>query len=422
MEPVQTGRLAKDVRHINVADPPYGARGDGSPGDGAILLAALEEACTTGRALFIPDGTWLLDSRVTFAAGMFGFCGPWIGSTARAIVVGAGRDRTILRLAANPLHGVAFQNLAALTLCGMTIEAEAQTEGSGIALENVKNFVLSDIAVRNAFNNGIAILDDSWYGSISGFLIEGSRGVGFNGSTVDSVGYGIVLSTSGAGQEGHGPRPRYIRINDGLIRNVFASGINVSEACAIQISNVQVVREPVTDGSQHVTGYAAVSVKNNAENILIDNLYGEGTSIGFLVIGASDVICTNSIFFGNWEQGVLLRTKVENGLPPRRITVRGIKVIDPCQAGTANAAGFLIVGGFGTRLIENEVRSDGKMQYGFLETENPVETEYAGNVSRGAAKDNAPTRIGADGQYVLATKRLGRLSAIAAWLVSRGRS
>ena len=364
--------------------------------EGTSLLAALSDAVARGQTLNIPAGTWRLDGRMTSAAGMLGYCGPSSGAAPRASMIGAGSDRTTLRLGATACNGIVFENLAGLTLKGFTIEACDQTAGSGILLSNVKNFSLNDIVVRHAFNNGILIADDCWYGSITQFVIENSRGAGFNGTTVNSVGYGIALAASGEGNDGAGPRPRYIRISDGLIRNPFASGVNVSEASGVQISNLQIVREQRSDTHPHTAGYAAVSVKNNAEHVQITHLYGEGTAIGFLVIGARNVNCSDCMFVRNGEQGVLIRTKVENGLPPRDVTVRNVCVVNPCQFLTsAAAAGIMLVGGDGTRLIDNSTSSqDGKMAYGFLEIESPTNTEFRGNSSRGARIRNVARRSG----------------------------
>lgn len=357
---------------LDISAAPYYLHGDGRPGQGQTILAALSDAVARGMTLYIPEGIWLLDGQMTSAAGMLGYVGAAEDSGSEASIIGAGQNRTVLKLWASENNGLNFANLSRLTLQGFSIIAQDQKSGSGIVLQNVKNFSVCNFEVIAAYNNGLLVLDDCWYGTISDFIIVESRGVGFNGTTVDSVGYGLALSTSGDGNDGLGQRPRYIRIFNGLVRNVFASGINISESVGVQISNIQIIHDGYKTGNFHLSGYASVSVKNNSENVLISGVYGEGTSIGFLVIGSRNTICTHCIFVHNGEQGIVLRAKFETGLCACEISVTFNKIVDPGKnASLGLAAGIVDIGGDRNRFMNNDITSnDNIMEYGIIVSES----------------------------------------------------
>ena len=371
---------------LDISAAPYYLYGDGRAGQGQAILAALSDAVARGMTLYIPEGVWLLDGQMTSAAGMLGYVGAAEDATTEASIIGAGQSRTVLKLGASENNGLNFANLSRLTLQGFSIIAWDQKSGSGIVLQNVKNFSVSNFEVNAAYNNGLLVLDDCWYGSVSDFIIVESRGVGFNGTTIDSVGYGLALSSSGDGSEGSGQRPRYIRIFNGLIRNVFASGINISESVGVHISNIQIVHDGYKIGKSHLSGYASVSVKNNSENIIISGVYGEGTSIGFLVIGSRNSICTHCVFVHNGEQGVLLRAKVETGLRPSQISVTFNTIVDPGKnASLGLSAGIMDVSGDRNRFMNNDITSNDRiMEYGLLISEYSSDIYFSNNKISGA--------------------------------------
>src|SRR5262249_28055270 len=68
----------------NVKQPPYNAKGDGSTDDRAAIQSAFNDACNDGAPVFIPPGTYQINSSIWF-------CYPGLK------IIGAGRQSTTLR-------------------------------------------------------------------------------------------------------------------------------------------------------------------------------------------------------------------------------------------------------------------------------------------------------------------------------------
>ena len=81
-------------RIIDVTQPPYRARGDGLANDAPAIQAAMDDAASAGGGIvYLPAGTYQLDSIHDQAAVRYYV----LNSHSGVSLVGAGRDRTLLR-------------------------------------------------------------------------------------------------------------------------------------------------------------------------------------------------------------------------------------------------------------------------------------------------------------------------------------
>lgn len=77
---------------INVKDPAYGARGDGTTDDTAAIQSAITAAQAIGAAVYLPFGSYLVSSTLTFSKGIRFFGDGWISIILVKSTVGATTD------------------------------------------------------------------------------------------------------------------------------------------------------------------------------------------------------------------------------------------------------------------------------------------------------------------------------------------
>lgn len=150
-----SGLASGNLPFINVQDAPYSATGNGSTNDTAALKAAFAAAVVAGDPVYIPAGTYMVDS-VTSLANTIAFSGT---------VVGAGYDKTIIKVIAATVVGPdgnttgpelaksnrVIQVMAGATISGITID------GNNVAIAAIWGESTAGAATGAAGNEDSAV-------------------------------------------------------------------------------------------------------------------------------------------------------------------------------------------------------------------------------------------------------------------------
>ncbi len=232
---------------INVTDPPFGAKGDGSTDDAnairaAIAAAAPSQSNPSGNTVFLPAGNYLVGSTLTVPAAVtVQGCGwntpgaghPFLGSW---IFVEAGASFSPVAIAGN---GGAVRNL------GFNVYNQSPTEQPAsaepmilISGRGANNALIEDVCLYNPYA-GIYINNTAAQAVLRrvfgqpvryGIMIDQSQ----DSNYIDSVHFWPYWqpmgSTVGAYQVANGSAIVLLRCDNPHISNVFALGYNIGLA------------------------------------------------------------------------------------------------------------------------------------------------------------------------------------------------
>jgi parallel beta-helix repeat protein len=256
----------------------FGAVGDGVTDDTTNINLAIG-AISAGDTLFFPQGTYIVSSALT-------------AIPSNTSVVGAGRNKTIIKIKDNAVAGTdtAFTPMTTadsgtnITFSDFTIDGN-QDNQSWVWNENA-NYLLSiratNVLVKNCeFKENVA-----------------------NGTGVPVSGSNVVFD--GVWSHDHGKKPFYAgAVNNVKVVNCYAynstndAGISfVQGAYDIVISNNHVYGNS-TYGIQ--VGVSTADAKNSRNMVVSGNIcYGNETGIGYLdVIGVTSSLYRHPIFSSN---------------------------------------------------------------------------------------------------------------------------
>lgn len=173
--------VAADVQiAINARDPKYGLSGLGLPGDGAKLITAFNDALAGPRILYIPAGSYLLDSFMTTQTNKKTALG--IENDPEGVtIIGDGIQRTILQFpdATVAPNGVFWStNSSFVSLARFTIDATGSRNGNGIAIRTDgnggtgENYHLEEIEMIKTYNAAVAVTNSPAKGYCKRIIIR----------------------------------------------------------------------------------------------------------------------------------------------------------------------------------------------------------------------------------------------------------
>jgi hypothetical protein len=168
--------------------------------------------------------------------------------------------------------------------------------GNGIIIEGTTDFSVVDVAVRNAWNNGILIdytTQASKSGRISGCKVSGS---GSAAAFAVSGGHGIALSgNSGVADSG----PWHVVVSDNILEENYSSGVNVSQAQYCTVSG-----NSITKAATNSTGYAGVRCSNGTRGTSITGNTILNHSRGvYITANAASGASERNVVSGNYIEG-----------------------------------------------------------------------------------------------------------------------
>jgi hypothetical protein len=232
---------------INVTDPPFGAKGDGSTDDAAAIQAAIAAAAPSasspsGNTVFLPAGNYLVRSGLTVPAAVtLQGCGwntpgaghPFLGSW---IFVEAGASFSPVAIAGN---GGAVRNLG-FNVYNQSATQEPPSAGAMITISGrgANNALVEDICLYNPYA-GIYINNTAAQAVLRrifgqplryGIMIDQSQ----DSNYIDSVHFWPYWqpmgSTVGAYQLANGAALVLLRCDNPHMSNIFALGYNIGLA------------------------------------------------------------------------------------------------------------------------------------------------------------------------------------------------
>jgi len=150
------GSVFKLNGFINVKDPAYGAKGDGSTDDSAAIQAAITALPARGGLILVPFGTYILDATITL--------------TKPVVIYGMGNNLAPFQefptligptcfLKKSTLNGPAFKTSGGEGYCGFEnfhLDGQAGNGGDGIRIGAPNNWVRNVVVTRMG-NDGIRI-------------------------------------------------------------------------------------------------------------------------------------------------------------------------------------------------------------------------------------------------------------------------
>lgn len=160
----------------------FGAKGDGVTDNQAALQSAFKEASATGKAVWIPEGTYKHSGTLEING---------------AKVSGAGQG-TVLE-ATNPQQGAVKltgdnSSLSNLSVVSNASERSSMPDAAAVLVQNASNAQVSHVSTQGAASNGIR-LDNATGSQITNNFVQGSNADGIalmNGSTNNKVDGNVV--------------------------------------------------------------------------------------------------------------------------------------------------------------------------------------------------------------------------------------
>lgn len=238
-----------------------GAHADGVESDVELLNSLAEDAVASGRALYLPRGTYMIDDHFAMQSGLTLF--------------GDGPSTVIKQMdgSAN-LHNILADNITDFVVCDLTVDGNKDNvvDGTGFHAFGAERFTVTNVWSRNTGNASFAFDADpdtfapTRYGRIYGNL------------STDSGYHGIALSGEAGEAESS---PTGMTVVGNFIYWPARSGINVAQSRGIAVTGNSVMGEPAVETD---ADYAGVRVTNGSHRVAVSgnaiSNMGRGVTIG----------------------------------------------------------------------------------------------------------------------------------------------
>lgn len=286
--------------YIDVKDPAYGAKGDGTTDDTAAIQAAITAAGTTGT-IYFPNGTYLISQTLTVKTN-------WKGDGWSSVIKQANGANLSVMLTTSTSSTTSY-----LTIMDLLIDGN-RANNSTVTCYGFYAWALQYSHIRNVRIQNVN--GDGWRfdgGSVGGF-----------GSTTSTV----HLTDCWA----------YSCANNGLVLTSYAADVHI------------------LGGDYGFCGASAIDMQGGSSSIRGATLWGVSAGPG-LIIGAPAVQVTDCNIEGNNQQGILVNQYGSYAL------ITGCKIYDNSTAGNGSYDAVYINGVSGTlvtgvSVIGNQIFAD----------------------------------------------------------------
>lgn len=210
---------ARDLAHrfgeqTNVKD--FGALGDGATDDTVAIRAALSSAISTGKDLFFPPGTYVMNGNGDYDEVTFGNL--YISSATGLNLIGSGPGVTTIKNGSSTHGGIRFSGCTYFGIYGLTIE---QNGGSGFGLNFGGQYGrVENVNIQNIVHSRGADTD------ISGIalIVPGSTLCTYKNILIDTVSNGIYCGYSATAPD---PAPTQYHTFDNVSINATTDGFGI---------------------------------------------------------------------------------------------------------------------------------------------------------------------------------------------------
>jgi len=180
----------------NVRSSPYNAKGDGVTDDTAAISAAVKAVAGTGKAVYLPAGTYLMDPTANQTGGIR------LGSNMTLLLdpqaVLQARPTSSQNYALVTVSGCSNVNISGGTFNGNNLDNSIPTPtaveaGDCIHIVGSRNVVVEGCVVQNAFNDGVYVGANSANVTVCGITSQFNRRHGM--SITSGQGFFLINST-----------------------------------------------------------------------------------------------------------------------------------------------------------------------------------------------------------------------------------
>lgn len=266
---------------VNVLD--YIDSADDQENDIAGILAARNDAQTTGKPLYFPAGTYIVTDHFSISDNMTVFG----DGTSSKIVATAGVRN------AYPIQADAKKNISITNL---------SIENGGIQLKAVDDFTLAKLKISGTAGNGV--------------LARGCTNGAIRDNSISDTGTGgssrHAISLASREESQTAVNSRRISVSGNRIMNPSNSGINVSASSEVTVVGNTIVHDGVN--GLHDSGYGGIRVSNNSAFNTVSGNTIRGVSRGVFVAGTAargNIIMGNTII-NSGQEGILVQSSGTN--------------------------------------------------------------------------------------------------------------
>lgn len=343
---------------INPLD--YGAAGDGVTDDTAAIQRAVNAAQSSGKALFIPAGTYSI-SNVNVTAPVTIYGSGW-GTVLKA---NAASIPLLVQNLGSAIYGVTLRDFA------VDGNQKGQANAGLISLNNAIGFVVDHVYIHDGGNatdhtNGIAVSAGTLggtgsLGSITNCLIErmSKGGINFSTEAVSAYIAGNIVRNSlnyvyAPGIQVSGGfnakvigNHVYNNLGNGIYIGANADGPTPAKTTIVSDNHVYNNGLGGSDVSGIVVTNAYGAAGNFGQIIVSGNVsYGHLSGYGILVANLSKISLTGNITYGNKFIGLYVDTCTAVNLTGNMATGNGVGTVGFDIAGIAfnDSSGISVVG------------------------------------------------------------------------------
>lgn len=356
------------------------AAGVGGDDTAAIQTAITDIAARAGSAggtVFLPPGVYGISEPIKMRTGV--------------TLLGAGPGRSIMRLLDNEGGPVvtAPASLAStrFAIADLTIDGNKQgclqgdgtpgspTGGSCLELVNASRFSLSNVELKDAYNNGV-VLAGCRDAVLTNCVIAGASSLAIQANQEEdtSGGHGVAITVH-TQTDGQVIRSERIAVCGCVLVDNVHAGINCSAASDCRFVHNTIVKYgtpdlasdaplcPAEPGCARGLGYGGIRFSNRARRCAARGNVIRGTRRGVFVDGGTEITVTANLIADTSFEGIWFGRYAPSSPPdeadvPRGVVIHGNAIYDSCRRMEGDAVAAAVrLDGIGCIVSANLIRS-----------------------------------------------------------------